>query len=43
MKNEECVREALKTNLPATLLIAKYKPKEIVTGLITVLSNYFEV
>jgi hypothetical protein len=43
MKNEECIRESLAKNLPASLVIGKYKQKDIVTGVITLLNNYFEV
>jgi hypothetical protein len=43
LKNEECIRESLAKNLPASLVAAKYKQKDIITGLITLLNNYFEV
>ena len=39
----EKLREALKKSWPASILIAQYKLKDIVLGLSTVLSNYFEV
>ena len=43
VKNEECVREALKKSWPASILIASYKIKDVITGVTTVIGNYFEV
>jgi hypothetical protein len=43
LKNEECIRESLAKNLPASLVVVKYKQKDIITGIITLLNNYFEV
>ena len=40
---EDCIRESLIKNLPASLVVVKYKQKDIILGLITILNNYFEV
>jgi len=43
LKNEECIREALKRNLPASILIVQTKQKDLVSGLISIMQNYYEV
>ena len=43
MKNEECIRGAIRRSLPASILIIDTKPKDIITGIITILQNYYEV
>lgn len=43
MKDEECIRDALRRSLPASILMIQCRHKDIITGVITMLSNYYEV
>ena len=42
-KNEECIRDALRRSLPASILMLQCKPKDIIIGIITILENYYDV
>ena len=37
MKNEECIRDAIRRSLPASILITNSKAKDIITGIVTIL------